>query len=73
METYRVARRDGGAVFWLRARNDIEARRFVALNVEGAERALDVNVFVCLMDRAEAPPVGEILCSDRASVEIRAL
>jgi hypothetical protein len=71
MRTYRLSSRPTNAAsYWLQARNDRDARRFVALNVPGANRATEVTDFCCVMDSSKAPPAGFIDCGEGKLVPI---
>ncbi|WP_162915072.1 hypothetical protein [Desertibaculum subflavum] len=72
MNTYRLVRRDGdGECYWLQAQNAADARRLVALNVPGAERAQNPALFDCAPDETRLPPPGLIQRLLRGPVAIK--
>jgi hypothetical protein len=57
--------------FWVRADNEQQARRLVALNVGGAAaQAEDASVFSCIEDTTKTPPPSFIYCSKHSAISI---
>lgn len=46
--------------YWLQAKTSEEARSLLALNVEEAAEARDINKFECVLNRDKEPPFGLI-------------
>ena len=57
--------------FWVRADNEQQARRLVALNVgSSAALAEDASKFSCIEDTTKTPPPSFIYCSKHSAVSI---
>ena len=57
--------------FWVRADDEQQARRLVALNVGGlAAAAEDTSKFSCIEDTTKTPPPSFIYCSGQSAVRI---
>jgi hypothetical protein len=64
-------RADDTERFWVRADNEQQARRLVALNVGGAAaEAEDAGKFSCIEDTTKTPPPSFIYCSKHSAVSI---